>query len=62
LGDRHGEGTAWNNLGNALRALRRFDDAARAWGEAVAAYDDAGDGELAAQLREWLGKFDTDGS
>ncbi|AXB43687.1 hypothetical protein A4R43_15055 [Amycolatopsis albispora] len=27
LGDRHGEGRAWNNLGNVLRQVRRFDEA-----------------------------------
>ena len=27
LGDRHGEGAAWNNLGLALQRVRRFDEA-----------------------------------
>ncbi|GJF30238.1 hypothetical protein KNE206_29380 [Kitasatospora sp. NE20-6] len=30
LGDRHREGGAWNNLGNAFQELRRFDDALNA--------------------------------
>ncbi|WP_416902648.1 ATP-binding protein [Micromonospora echinospora] len=30
VGDRHGEGQAWNNLGLALQKLRRFDEAINA--------------------------------
>ena len=42
-GDRHGEGTALNNLGNALHEARRFDDAITAHQEAAAIFQETGD-------------------
>jgi tetratricopeptide (TPR) repeat protein len=43
LSDRHGESTALNNLGNALRGVRLFDEAIAALQDAVRMYRDAGD-------------------
>ncbi|MBT2234271.1 tetratricopeptide repeat protein [Nonomuraea sp. NEAU-A123] len=43
LGDRHGEGTALNNLGVALRQVRRFDEAITALQDAATIYPDLGD-------------------
>ena len=42
-GDRHGEGTARNNLGLALRQVRRFDEAITAHQDAAAIYRETGD-------------------
>ncbi|WP_410575751.1 tetratricopeptide repeat protein [Amycolatopsis sp. cmx-4-61] len=56
LGDRYGEGQAWFNLGSALRGVRRFDEAVSAWGEAAAAFEDAGDQKAAALLRRLHGE------
>ncbi|MFG2335679.1 tetratricopeptide repeat protein [Streptomyces yangpuensis] len=43
LGDRHGEGQALNNLGNALQQVRRFEDALHALTRAAAVYRELGD-------------------
>ncbi|MFF7459610.1 tetratricopeptide repeat protein [Kitasatospora sp. NPDC008115] len=43
LGDRHGEGIAWNNLGNVLQELRRFEEALAAHQHALDIYRDLGD-------------------
>ena len=51
-GDRHGEGTALNNLGAAYQELRQPDRAATCWREAAAAMRDAGDHEQAGFLEQ----------
>ncbi|GGW77957.1 ATP-binding protein [Streptomyces galilaeus] len=43
LGDRHGEGRALNNLGTALRKVRRFDDAITAHTQAIDIFRELGD-------------------
>nr|WP_306454504.1 tetratricopeptide repeat protein [Streptomyces sp. TLI_235] len=43
LGDRHDVGQAWNNLGNAMQGLRRFDDALDAYQHALDIYRELGD-------------------
>jgi tetratricopeptide (TPR) repeat protein len=43
LGDRHGEGTALNNLGLALVKVRRFEEAITACQDAAAIYRETGD-------------------
>jgi tetratricopeptide (TPR) repeat protein len=42
-GDLHGEGTAWNNLGNALQEVRRFDEAITAHTRARDIFQQTGD-------------------
>ncbi|MFI1585102.1 tetratricopeptide repeat protein [Embleya sp. NPDC020630] len=43
LGDRHSEGEAWNNLGIALREVRRFEEAIDAHTTAAAIHRELGD-------------------
>ncbi|MFI6300086.1 tetratricopeptide repeat protein [Nonomuraea sp. NPDC050790] len=43
VGDRHGEGIAWNNLGVVLQEVRRFVDAIEAFQQAVAVFEEVGD-------------------
>ena len=42
-GDRHGEGIALNNLGMALREVRRFEEAITAAQDAAAIFRETGD-------------------
>jgi len=42
-GDRHGEGVALDNLGNALRYAGRFDEAITAHQDAVGIFRETGD-------------------
>jgi tetratricopeptide (TPR) repeat protein len=42
-GDRHGEGGALNNLGNALQEARRLAEAITAYQDALAIYRETGD-------------------
>ncbi|WP_324607704.1 tetratricopeptide repeat protein [Streptomyces sp. NRRL S-646] len=37
-GDRHAEGAAWHNLGNALRAAGRGQEAVEAYGKSLAVF------------------------
>ncbi|MFE0154511.1 hypothetical protein ACFWY5_45745 [Nonomuraea sp. NPDC059007] len=43
VGDRRGEGSAWNNLGLALRQVRRFEEAIAAHEQAAAIFEAFGD-------------------
>ncbi|MZE50965.1 hypothetical protein GTY86_06460, partial [Streptomyces sp. SID5770] len=43
LGDRHSEGIALNNLGVALREVRRFDEAVHAHTQAILILDELND-------------------
>ncbi|PKT68872.1 regulator [Streptomyces populi] len=43
FGDRHGEGAALNNLGNALQGVRRFEEAIEAHTQAATVYRELGD-------------------
>jgi Tetratricopeptide repeat len=43
VGDRYGEGGALGNLGNALREVRRFEEAITAHTQAAAIYVEVGD-------------------
>jgi DDE superfamily endonuclease/Tetratricopeptide repeat len=43
VGDRHGEGMALNNLGNALGEVRRFEEAITAYTQAAAIFVEVGD-------------------
>jgi tetratricopeptide (TPR) repeat protein len=43
LSNRHDEGGALNNLGNALREVRRFEEAIRAHGDAATIFRETGD-------------------
>lgn len=55
LGDPHSEGTAWNNLGNALVQVPRFDEAVTAYGQDIAICAELGDHYRQAQTLENLG-------
>ncbi|MET9339034.1 hypothetical protein [Nonomuraea sp. NPDC003804] len=43
MGDRHGEGQALNNLGIALREVRRFEEAITAHQDAAVIFAEMGD-------------------
>jgi tetratricopeptide (TPR) repeat protein len=60
VGDRHGEGEAWNNLGLALRRVGRFDEAITAHQEARDIYRELGDQYGQAQTLENLGTVHVD--
>ncbi|WBB79201.1 tetratricopeptide repeat protein [Micromonospora sp. WMMD882] len=55
LGDRHGEGRAWNSLGLALRQVRRFDDAITAHTNARDIFHQLGDRHGEGQALNNLG-------
>ena len=49
-----GEGAAWNNLGLALRQVRRFDEAIDAAEQAVAAFTETGAAHDAEEAHRML--------
>jgi tetratricopeptide (TPR) repeat protein len=55
LSDRHGEGGALGNLGNALEGLRRFEEAIGAHQDAIAIFRETGDRHLEGQALGNLG-------
>ncbi|MFI0418615.1 ATP-binding protein [Spongiactinospora sp. 9N601] len=55
LGDRHGEGRALNNLGPALRQVRRFEEAITAYEHAATIFRETGDRHGEGQALNNLG-------
>ncbi|WP_224274444.1 tetratricopeptide repeat protein [Streptomyces sp. LS1784] len=51
LGDKHGEASAWNNLGATLKGLRRFEEAEQAHRTATTTYRQLDD--KLAEARAW---------